>query len=147
MAISVNYIDKVLHIGDTLQVFYKLIEKEKVSGKTKKEVKEEVRERIQIFEGILLAIRGVPPHKSILVRKIASNAIGVERIFPLSSPWIKDIKVIRKAKIRRAKLYYLRYKTGKEVSQLKDPDSLKKSPAKSAKTTRIKKTAGHEVKK
>lgn len=147
MAISVNYNEKQLHIGDTLQVFYKLIEKEKVAGKAKREVKEETRERIQIFEGILLAIRGVPPHKSILVRKIASNAVGVERIFPLGSPWIKDIKVVRKAKIRRAKLYYLRNKTRGEVSQLKDPDSIKKTSVKSTKTTRVKKVSGHEVKK
>ncbi len=147
MAISVNYNDKVLHIGDTLQVYYKLIEKEKVAGKTKREVKEETRERIQIFEGILLSIRGVPPHKSILVRKIASNAVGVERIFPLSSPWIKDIKVVRRAVVRRAKLYYLRDKTGREAVQLKDSDALKKSKDKSAKTTRTKKSAGHEVKK
>lgn len=147
MAISVNYNEKQLHIGDTLQVHYKLIEKEKVAGKTKREVKEETRKRIQIFEGILLSIRGVPPHKSILVRKIASNAIGVERIFPLSSPWIKDVNVVRRAKVRRAKLYYLRDKTGKEAVQLKDPDALKRSQNKSAKTTRIKKSAGHEVKK
>ena len=147
MAISVNYNDKVLHIGDTLQVYYKLIEKEKVAGKAKREVKEETRERIQIFEGILLSIRGVPPHKSILVRKIASNAIGVERIFPLSSPWIKDIKVVRRAKVRRAKIYYLRNKTGKEAVQLKDPDVLKKTKEKKAKTARKKKSTGHEVKK
>lgn len=147
MAISVIYNERQLHIGDTLQVFYKLIEKEKVAGKAKREVKEETRERIQIFEGILLAIRGVPPHKSILVRKIASNAVGVERIFPLSSPWIKDVKVVRRAIVRRAKLYYLRDKTGKEAVQLKDPDALKKSKNKSAKTARIKKPSGHEVKK
>ncbi|MBI3954823.1 50S ribosomal protein L19 [Candidatus Gottesmanbacteria bacterium] len=137
----------VLHVGDTLKVFYKLIEKEKIAGKTKREVKEETRERIQIFEGILLSIRGVPPHKSILVRKIASNAIGVERIFPLSSPWIKDINVVRSAVVRRAKLYYLRNKTGKEVDQLKDPETAKKITARLTKTKRTKKPVAHEVKK
>lgn len=147
MAISVKYNDLVLRIGDTLKVYYKLIEKEKIAGKTKREVKEETRERIQIFEGILLSIRGVSPHKSILVRKIASNAIGVERIFPLSSPWIKDIKIGRRAKIRRAKLYYLRDKSSKEADQLRDPEAAKKISARLTKTKKIKKPAAHEAKK
>lgn len=107
------------HVGDTVQVHYKLIEKEKVAGKAKREVKEELRERIQVFEGIVLAIRGEGANKSFTVRKIGAAAIGVERIFPLNSPWIKKISVKKKSQVRRAKLYYLRGKTGKEAGNLK----------------------------
>ncbi|MBI4991056.1 50S ribosomal protein L19 [Candidatus Gottesmanbacteria bacterium] len=107
------------HVGDTVGVHYKLIEKEKVAGKAKREVKEELRERIQVFEGIVLAIRGEGANKSFTVRKIGAAAIGVERIFPLNSPWIKKITVKKKSQVRRAKLYYLRGKTGKEAGNLK----------------------------
>lgn len=107
-----------LHIGDTLRVHYKLIEKEKVSGKTKREVHEETHERTQVFEGILLAIKHSGPNCMITVRHIGSLAIGVERIFPLHSPWIKHIEVKKSARVRRSKLYYLRGRTGKEATRL-----------------------------
>ncbi len=106
------------HIGDTVRVHYKLIEKEKVSGKTKREVKEEVRERIQIFEGIVIAIRGSAENTMFTVRRIGAAAIGVERIFPLVSPWIKKLEVVKRGDVRRAKLYYLRAKQGKEAVKI-----------------------------
>lgn len=112
--------DTVFHVGDTIEVHYRLIEKEKVAGKTKREVKEEVRERIQIFEGIVIAIKGHGEGRSFTVRRIGAAAIGIERIFPLISPWIKAIKVKKTGKVRRAKLYYLRDKTGKEAEKLKE---------------------------
>ncbi len=107
-----------IHIGDTVRVHYKLIEKEKVAGKTKREVKEETRERIQIFEGIVIAIKGSGPNAMFTVRKIGAGAIGIERIFPLISPWIKKIDVKKHGQVRRAKLYYLRGKLGKEASRV-----------------------------
>ena len=113
--------------GDTVQVHYRLIEKEIVTGKAKREKKEETRERIQIFEGIVIQIRGEAENKSITVRKIGAGAIGVERIFPLISPWIRDITVKKSAKVRRAKLYYLRGQTGKQATKLKSAET--KSPA------------------
>lgn len=107
------------HVGDTIRVHYKLIEKEKVAGRAKREVKEEVRERTQIFEGIVIAIRGAAEGKTFTVRRIGVAGIGIERIFPLNSPWIKKITVKKKGHVRRAKLYYLRKKTLKEVEKLK----------------------------
>lgn len=104
-----------LHIGDTLRVHYKLIEKEKIAGKTKREVKEETRERTQVFEGILIAIKGSGPNSMLTVRRIGAGGIGVERIFPLISPWIKKLEVKKLGRVRRAKLYYLRGRTGKSA--------------------------------
>ena len=107
-----------LHIGDTIRVHYKLIEHEKVAGKTKREVKEETRERVQVFEGILIAIKGGQENQMITVRKIGVGAIGLERIFPIVSPWIKKIEVKKHGQIRRAKLYYLRARKGKAATKI-----------------------------
>jgi large subunit ribosomal protein L19 len=109
-----------LSVGDTVRVHYKLIEREKVAGKTKREVKEEIRERIQIFEGILIAVKGSDENRMITVRKIGAGNIGVERIFPLVSPWIKKIDVKRSGSVRRAKLYYLRKRTGKSATKINE---------------------------
>lgn len=106
------------HVGDTVRVHYKLIEKEKVAGKTKREVHEETRERIQVFEGIVIAIRGSAVNTMVTVRRIAAGGIGVERIFPIVSPWIKKVEVVREGDVRRAKLYYLRAKQGREATRI-----------------------------
>jgi len=83
-------------VGDTLKINYKIKEKDK--------------ERIQAFDGILLAIQGRGDGKSIIVQKAATDGIKVERIFPINSPWIDSIKKLRSPKtaIHRSKLYYLR---------------------------------------
>jgi large subunit ribosomal protein L19 len=120
MANSVAYGKQTIRIGDTVQIHYKLIEKETVAGKAKKEKHEETRERTQIFEGILIALKGSPESRMITVRKIGAGAIGIERIIPLASPWIKSITVKKHAKVRRAKLYYLRGKTGRQAEKLKE---------------------------
>src|SRR5256886_7407115 len=75
-------------------------------------VREGDKERIQAFEGVCIAKRGGGVSATFTVRKI-SNGIGVERIFPLHSPMIADIVVVRRGRVRRAKLYYLRHLTGK----------------------------------
>jgi large subunit ribosomal protein L19 len=75
-------------------------------------VKEGDKERIQAFEGVCIARRGSGVSETFTVRKI-SNGVGVERIFPLHSPMIGDIQVVRRGRVRRAKLYYLRQLTGK----------------------------------
>jgi large subunit ribosomal protein L19 len=77
------------------------------------EIKEGDKKRIQNFEGVCIAIRGEGTGKTFTVRKIGANNIGVERIFPLYSDSIKDIKVLRIGRVRRAKLYYLRDRKGK----------------------------------
>jgi large subunit ribosomal protein L19 len=84
--------------GDTLRVNVK--------------VKEGDKERIQAFEGVCIARRGSGVSESFTVRKI-SNGVGVERIFPVHSPMIGDIQVVRRGRVRKAKLYYLRELVGK----------------------------------
>jgi large subunit ribosomal protein L19 len=86
------------NVGDTVRVLTKVIEGDK--------------ERIQPFEGVVIAKKGGGARETFMVRKI-SFGIGVERIFPLHSPFIEDIKVVRQGSVRRAKLYYLRHKKGK----------------------------------
>lgn len=75
-------------------------------------VKEGEKERVQAFEGVCIARRGSGVSESFTVRKI-SNGVGVERIFPVHSPMLAEIIVVRRGRVRRAKLYYLRNLTGK----------------------------------
>ncbi len=75
-------------------------------------IKEGNRERIQVFEGTVIARKGSGISSTFTVRRI-SYGVGVERVFPLHSPNVKDVKVIRKGKVRRSKLYYLRSRVGK----------------------------------
>ena len=75
-------------------------------------VKEGEKERLQAFEGVCIARRGSGVSETFTVRKI-SNGVGVERIFPVHSPMLADIIVVRRGRVRRAKLYYLRHLTGK----------------------------------
>ena len=90
----------VFEIGDTVRVHVKVIEGEK--------------ERVQVFEGVVIARKGRKISETFTVRKI-SYGVGVERVFPVNSPNIAKIDVIRKGKVRRAKLYYLRDKKGKQA--------------------------------
>ncbi|MGK2934156.1 MAG: 50S ribosomal protein L19 [Gemmatimonadaceae bacterium] len=75
-------------------------------------VKEGDKERLQAFEGVCIARRGAGVSQTFTVRKISSG-IGVERIFPVHSPMIGSLQVVRRGRVRRAKLYYLRQLTGK----------------------------------
>lgn len=125
MALQTTHGETTFSIGDTVGVYYKLIEKEKVAGRAKREVEEKLRERTQIFEGIVISIRGERENKTFTVRKIASGGIGVERIFPLLSPWIKKMVVKKQARVRRAKLYYLREKVSKRAFKLKEKKATK----------------------
>ncbi|MBR6737759.1 MAG: 50S ribosomal protein L19 [Clostridia bacterium] len=86
------------NVGDTVKVSVKVVEG--------------TRERIQAYEGIVIAKRGGGISETFTVRRI-SFGVGVERTFPLHSPKITDIKVVKKGAVRRAKLYYLRNLTGK----------------------------------
>ncbi|MEX0590452.1 MAG: 50S ribosomal protein L19 [Xanthobacteraceae bacterium] len=86
--------------GDTLQVNVKVVEGE--------------RTRVQVYEGVCIGRSGAGVHESFTVRKI-SYGEGVERVFPLYSPMIDSIEVVRRGKVRRAKLYYLRARRGKKA--------------------------------
>ena len=76
------------------------------------QIKEGNRERIQVFEGTVIARKGSGIAETFTVRKV-SDGCGVERIFPVHSPSVKGVKVVRRGKVRRAKLYYLRDRVGK----------------------------------
>jgi len=84
--------------GDTLKVHYRIVE-----GKT---------ERVQVFEGVCIAIKRGGVRKTFTARKV-SYGVGVERTFPLNSPRIAKIEVLRHGRVRRAKLYYVRGRVGK----------------------------------
>lgn len=86
------------NIGDTVKVHYK--------------VKEGTRERIQVYEGIVIKRQNGGIRETFTVRRIASG-VGVERTFPVHSPKIEKLEVTRKGRVRRAKLFYLRDRTGK----------------------------------
>lgn len=97
--------------GDTVRVHVKVKEtsvKEEIKGKPK----ETVRERVQVFEGVVIALRGSGTRATVTVRKVSSGQ-GVERIFPLQAPTIDKIQVVKHAHVRRAKLYFLRDRKGK----------------------------------
>lgn len=130
MANNAKLGNTTFHIGDTIRVHYKLIEKEKIAGKAKREVKEEIKERIQVFEGIVISIRGEGENKSFTVRRIGVGAIGIERILPLNSPWITKVTVKKKGKVKRAKLYYLRGKIGRAAEKLKEQTKVEKEEKK-----------------
>ena len=86
--------------GDTVTVHYKIREGNK--------------ERIQNYRGVVIKIKGTGSTKTFTVRKMSGN-VGVERIFPISSPFIDQIEINKKGHVRRAKLYYLRKLTGKKA--------------------------------
>lgn len=132
MALTTTLHDTTINVGDTVSIHYRIIEKEVISGKTKKEKHEEQRERTQAFTGTVLGIRGSGDNQSFTVRHLGVGNIGVERIFPVISPWIKKVTLKKRGKVRRAKLYYLRKKSRKEISRLggreiEKPETVKSS--------------------
>ncbi len=99
------------HVGDTVSVSVNVFEGEK--------------ERIQIFKGIVMGIKGGGISKTFRVRKIA-NGVGVERIFPINSPRIAKVEILKHGIVRRAKLYYLRGLTGKAATKIKEKKKVAK---------------------
>lgn len=88
------------HVGDTVKVYGK--------------IKEGNRERIQVFEGTVLKIQGGGNRTTFTVRKV-SNGVGVEKTWPMHSPNVENVEVVRRGKVRRAKLNYLRDRVGKKA--------------------------------
>ena len=88
-----------LQSGDTVRVHTRIVEGD--------------RERVQVFQGTVIRLRGGNVNANFTVRRIASDGIGVERTFPLHSPRVEKVEVVRHSRVRRAQLYYLRGRTGK----------------------------------
>lgn len=93
-------------VGDTVRVMYKITEGDKT--------------RTQPYEGIVIGKKGSGISKTFTVRRVGADKIGVERIFPLYSPNIESVEVLKKGKVRRAKLYYLRDKKGRAATRIKE---------------------------
>jgi len=90
----------IIHVGDTVEVHYLISEGDK--------------ERVQLFTGTIIAVGGRGIARSITVRRIIQGE-GAERVFPLHSPRVKDVVITRRGQVRRAKLFYLCDRTGKET--------------------------------
>ena len=94
------------NVGDTIRVHYRIVEGEK--------------SRVQPYEGIVISKKGEGMSKTFMVRRIGADRIGIERIFPLFSPNIENIEVVKKGRVRRAKLYYLRDRVGRAATKIKE---------------------------
>lgn len=88
-----------LRPGDTVRVHNRIVEGE--------------RERVQIFQGVVLGLHGGGTNGSFTVRRIAAHGVGVERTFAIQSPRVEKVEIVRHGRVRRAKLYYLRERRGK----------------------------------
>lgn len=93
-------------VGDTIRVLYKITEDDKT--------------RTQPYEGVVISKKGSDVSKTFTVRRIGARSVGVERIFPLASPNIEKVEILKKGKVRRAKLYYLREKKGRAAIRIKE---------------------------
>ncbi len=98
--------DQSMAVGDTVSIHQQITEGNKT--------------RVQVFEGIVIAIKGRENGKTFTVRKIGAGGIGVEKIFPVKLPSIKKIEVKRKGQVKRSKLYYLRDRIGKAATKIKE---------------------------
>lgn len=104
MGLYLTHKETPFQVGDTIKIHQKIVEGDK--------------ERIQVFEGIVMKVRGHEGEKSFTVRKISSG-IGVERIWPVDSPFIEKIEVSKPGKVRRADLSFLRKRTGRDAVKVK----------------------------
>ncbi len=117
MAQNFIYHEQQISVGDTVRVHQEISEGKKT--------------RVQVFEGLVIAIKNREANKSFTVRKVSVGGVGVEKIFPVLMPSIKSIEVKRRGEVKRSKLYYLRDKVGKAASRVKEK-SLFKGTAKLA---------------
>ncbi len=101
MANAISIKETIFKVGDTIQIHYAFNDKDK--------------KKSQIFEGIVLGIRGRETNKMFTVRKMTRSGIGVERIFPAISPFIEKIEVARESKTKRAKINYIRTRSKREI--------------------------------
>lgn len=114
MGLFINFKDLKIGVGDVIKVSQKISEKGK--------------DRVQTFEGQLIAIKGNGGEKTITVRRIGAQKVGIERIFPLNSTTIEKIDVVKKGTsgVRHSKLYFVRNKSKKEIDKIYSRSSRKK---------------------
>ncbi len=106
MALKVSHKGVVFGIGDSVRVYQNILE-----GKKK---------RLQVFEGMVIGIRGHQENKSFVVRRIGTSQVGIEKIFPLNAPVVEKVEIVRKGVegVRRAKLYFTREIPKKEIEKI-----------------------------
>ncbi len=111
-------------IGDTVKVHVRIVEGDK--------------ERIQMFSGTVIGRKGSGIHETFTVRRIVNNE-GVERIFPINSPKVANVEVVRRGKIRRAKLYFLRDRVGKatRLKEVREPSKKERAAAEKAAAAKL----------
>ncbi|OGM74895.1 50S ribosomal protein L19 [Candidatus Woesebacteria bacterium RIFOXYB1_FULL_38_16] len=120
MALKIKHIQKLASgenlttefgVGDAVRVFQRISDTDK---------KDEIKERTQVFEGTVIAVRGKGLGQTFTVRRIGAQKIGIEQIYPVQSPVVTKIEVVRQGMygVRRAKLYYIRGKSKKEVEKI-----------------------------
>ncbi len=103
MANSITFKDTEVRVGDTIKVHISFNEKDK--------------KKSQLFEGIVLAVRGREANKMVTVRKNTKSGIGVERIFPIISPFIEKVEVIKSTKNTKSSVTYVRNRSAKEIRE------------------------------
>jgi len=116
MALQIIVCGTTVHIGDSVIIGQKIREGEK--------------DRIQNFSGVVIAMKGEQSEKTFTVRRIATGAIGVEKIFPIDMPSLVSVKIVKQAAVRRSKLYFLRERIGKAALQLPERKAKQKSALK-----------------
>lgn len=113
MAQFFTHKDITVHVGDTVRAHEEIVEGDK--------------KRSQIFEGIIIAIKNRGTGQSFIIRKIAANSVGVEKIFPVNVPSLKKIEIKSRGDVRRSKLYYLRDRIGKAATRIKEKSTFTKA--------------------
>lgn len=127
MALTGLHKETLFGIGDKVKVHQKIREGEK--------------ERTQVFEGMVIAIKGGGESKTLTVRKVGEAGIGIERIFPLSSPFLEKVEVVRQGRsgVRHAKLYYIRGKSPRQIEAIFQRAQSRLNPQTSKNKTKKKK--------
>jgi large subunit ribosomal protein L19 len=137
MALSIKHKDKEFGVGDIVRV----VQKVKDGDKTRK----------QVFEGMVIGIKGREENKSFTIRRIGAQQVGIERIFPINTPTIDEVEVVKEGKrgVRKAKLYFTREKSKKAIDEIyqRADKRGKTQKAKPAKKKAAKKTTKKKVKK
>ena len=106
MANHFSFNDQIINVGDTVRLH--------------QQIKEGEKSRVQIFEGIIIAVQNEAASRTFTIRRMAANGIGVEKIVPVNLPGLVKIQIKSKGDVRRAKLFYLRDRIGKAATRVKE---------------------------